>query len=362
MALFLLILAALVGGATLLIATGRWRYGFAPFSINADKMTVKRLGLLTPEDDVERVESILRSFAGGFNATITSPSPTAWVQYCDSLPALHRPFAHEGAAMGYTLRHCFRFRPAEFEERMVRPRSGFRYLYYVGLGFWWGMRNVSPRRVQELVRGLDPLHRYLCFDGYGFKTAFFDEPRDGSALERLNAFEGYARNAAYQGVGRANWFRFVGQPSALIQRLEGLGGHAADGAAGSGLAAAFVHPDRLESARRLAIEFPKSLQPHFHLGMCFGLKARSINDPQQFERFLSHEGRHVRDSVRASIKACDATEERIRRQSQPDGYRHWRASVTEWMSSNIEYPLAGVRRSAEADIAPSTSESTLAFV
>ncbi len=342
------ILAGLGVGGAWLFATGWWRAAFAPFGINARKMTVDRLGLLVPATDIGRVEAIFRSFAGGFNTMIAHRSSTAWEQYCDSVPVLFQPFAHEGAAMGYTLRHVFRYRPEGFEARLVKARPGFRYLYYVGLGFWWGMREVAPRRVQELVEGLDPLHRHLCFDGYGFKRAFFDEPRDASALRPLEEFEGYARNAAYQGVGRAYWFRFMGDAWVLLDRLRNLGDYAADGAAGAGLASAFVHPDRLESARRLAVKMPEGWQPHFHLGMCFGLKARSINDPRQFDQDMAgvHEG--VRDAVLASIRWCDRIEQQVRAEQLTDGYRQWRALVTAWMAAHIEYPLTRVRSEVEA--------------
>ena len=202
-----LIVLAIVLAAVVLVGTGWWRYGFSVFAIRTSRMTVDRLGLLVgAQDDVKRINTILKSFAGGFNAMITKPSLAACRSYCDSLPTLYSPFAEEGLAMGYTLRQLFRYDPAQFEDRVVRARPEFRYLYYVGLGFWSGMRNHTPQRLAEIVDGLDPLHGNLCYDGYGFKRAFFDYREDAEGLRQLDLLEGYARRAAYQGVGRAFYF------------------------------------------------------------------------------------------------------------------------------------------------------------
>lgn len=334
---------------------GWWRVALTPWRIRANRMTVARLGLAVPAEHEVRVNGILASFAGGFNAMLTGPADRAWEDYSDSLPSLFRPFAHEGAAMGLTPRRMFRCTPAEFERDLVQRRPDFRYLYYVGLGFWSGMRRHDPQRVVELVRGLDPLHGHLCYDGYGFKHAFFDYPKDASALRRLDGLPSYARNAAYQGVGRALFFYYVGAPDALIDRLTSLGGQAADAAAGVALAAVFVFPDRLEFAQRLAEALPPRWQASIHLGMCFGLKARSINDPEQFERDAARMGPDVAEAIHASVSACDRAEAQVRAEGGADAYRRWRGLVTEWMASCIEYPLAGVRSGSEALCRPAAT-------
>jgi hypothetical protein len=303
-------------------------------------MTVRRLRLqITDPGDIERVDSILASFATGFNQMIAMPSESAWQSYCQSQSAFLRPFAEEGAAMGYTLRRLFRYDAADFESRIVKPRPEFRYLYYVGLGFWSGMRNHRAGRVEQIVNGLDPLHSYLCYDGYGFKRAFFDYPRGADALTILNTFEGYARNAAYQGVGRALHFLFMGHTDLIIERTAALETYAADAAAGVGLAAAFVNPDHLAREFELGRRMPQEWQPHFHLGLCFGLKARSLNDLDEFDRNLALLPLATQDAIRASIRECDRIELLVRADGEPDGYRRWRERVTDWMTENIEFPL-----------------------
>ena len=330
-----------------LLVTGWWRLAFSLFALRPDRMTVKQLALaVSAPADVERVDTILGSFAGGFNAMIVAPSSSGWQHYCDSLPVLYRPFAHEGAAMGYTLRNLFHYRSGDFEERLVKRRPEFRYLYYVGLGFWSGQRNHSADRLSRIVNGLDPLHGYLCYDGYGFKHAFFDYPKEPRRLRQLNTLNGYARNAAYQGVGRAFFFLFMARPDLLVEHIRRLGEFAVDAAAGVGLAAVFVNPDRLDEARQLGMKLPSEWHDHFHLGMCFGLKARAINDWDQFERDISPLDPRIREAVYSSIRECDRVELIVRDEHNADGYRHWRERVTQWMVDNIEYPLFGIKSSA----------------
>lgn len=332
--------------AVILLSTGWWRLAFSPFRIRPDRMTVARLGLTVASDDVDRVNSILSSFAGGFNAMLTRPTWAGWLRYCDSLPVLYQPFAHEGAAMGFTPRRLFRFRPAEFEAKVVKPQPQMRYLYYVGLGFWSGMRNHKPGRLTRIVERVDPLHGFLCYDGYGFKHGFFDYPKDPDIMRKFEGFDGYARNVAYQGIGRAFWFLFMGDHDTLIERIAALGDYARDGAGGLGLAAAFVTPDRLEVALDLGEKLPVEWHEDYHLGMCFGLKARSINHAEQFERDMDRLAPGVREAVYASVRECDRIELEVRNERGEDGFRRWRGRVTRWMASHVEYPLAGLKSSS----------------
>ncbi|MFH0982487.1 MAG: DUF1702 family protein [Planctomycetota bacterium] len=330
-----------------LLATGWWRWAFLPLRIRSARMNIEQLGLTVGPADRERVQGILSSFAGGFNAMISRPTWSGWQRYCAGLPVFYRPFAHEGAAMGYTPRRLFRYRPEEFEAWVVRPRPEMRYLYYVGLGFWSAMRHHDPRRLANIIEGLDPLHGYLCYDGYGFKHGFFDYLKNPGIVRRFEVLEGYARNVAYQGLGRAFWFLFMGDHDVLLERMGALGGYARDAAGGLGLAAVFVNPDQLEVALELGKELPAEWHEDFHVGMCFGLKARSINDVEQFERDMGRLDPQVREAVFASVRECDRIELQVRAERGPDAYRNWRRRVAQWMAGHIVFPLAGLKSASE---------------
>ncbi len=341
----------LCGGLlALLVAVAGWRKtAFGLFAIRPSRMTVGRLGLeVTETEDVDRVNNVLGAFARGFNAMITKSDLCGVEASCRLQPSLYRPFAEEGVAMGYTLRQLFRFDSSSFEETVVKARPEFRYLYYVGLGFWSGMQKHSTERLMRLTYGLDPLHRYLCFDGYGFKFAFFDAPKDRAALHRLDKLPGYARNAAYQGVGRALYFRYLANPSELIKQVRKLGPYAKDAAAGIGLASVFVNPDRISKAQELAEAMPDEWRNDFHLGMCFAMKARSINDVDQFQQYMSDVDSDVSLAAFASIRECDRVELQVRADGQEDKYLRWREQVTTWLDREIQYPMAGVVKKIDA--------------
>lgn len=330
-----------------LAGTGWWRLAFRAAAIRPNQMTVRKLGLLVNSpDDAERVDAILGHFAGGFNVMLTARNDAGWRDHGRSIEPLYQPFAEEGIAMGYTLRRLFRYDAREFEAAIVKPRPEFRYLHYVGLGFWSGMRNHSAARIAKIVEGLDPLHGYLCYDGYGFKHAFFEYRKNPDVLRRLDALEGYAVSAAYQGVGRAFYFLFMSDPETLVEHIRRTGDNAVDVAAGLGLAATFVNPDRLDKARLLGKALPAAWQPHFHLGMCFALKARSISDRGFLERCVGREDSGAREAVWASIRECDRIELLIRSrlgELGAGGYPQWRRQVTDWLGEHIEYPMGGVR-------------------
>lgn len=325
-----------------LVVTGWWRLGLVVFRIKPANMTVARLGLLVGDGDVERIDTLLASFTDGFNTAISARTLASVRRRCDGRPVLYRPFAHEGLAMGYTLRRMFRYQPADFEDRIVCVRPEFRYLYYVGLGFWSGMRNHSPGRLARVVRGLDPVLSPLCYDGYGFKRAFFDYPKNPDVFSALDELEGFARNAAYQGVGRALVFRFLDRPDVLIEHVDRLGDCAPDAAAGVGLAIAFIFADQLQRARELAIRLPDHWHDHVHLGMCFGLNARAMNDAERFRRNVRIMPEPVQEAIFASVRECDRMELLVRADNKEDGYRRWRDGVREWMTGHIAYPLAEV--------------------
>ncbi|MCP4593695.1 MAG: DUF1702 family protein [bacterium] len=336
-------IALSIAGVVLLMwITGWWRVVLSPFRISASRMDMSRLGLRVSSENAGRVSGILSSFAGGFNAMITGPRWSSWQSFCDSLPMLYRPFAHEGAAMGFVPRSFLGARPEVFEDRVVKPRPEMRYLYYVGLGFWSGMRDHSPSRIARMVSGLDPLHGTLCYDGYGFKHGFFDYLRDPGVVAKFEALEGYGTNAAYQGLGRAFWFLFMDDHAALIEHISGLGDRGRDVAGGLGLAAVFVNPDRLEVARQLGMKLPAQWHDDFHLGLCFGLKARSLTDGEMFEQGLERLEQGVGEAVRAGVRECDRIELQVRADGAVDGYRRWRSLVAQWMAGHIVYPLARV--------------------
>lgn len=309
-------------------------------------MTIDALGLRVHQPDHrERVHGVLDAFTRGFNAGLCSSTVDAGLDECDRVDRFYRPFAHEGLAMSYIPRRLMRFDAVSFDRELASRRPEHGYLYHVGLGFWWGSRRAEPRRVHSAIEPLDVLHRYLCFDGYGFQQAFFSAPRDPFAL-RFFGFNRYARNAAFQGVGRALYFLLLDDPEGMIAALRRAGEHFNDVVAGLGLAAVFVHLDRFHEVIDLATRIPPAGRSSFQLGMCFGLKARALTDPALFRDVLSGWDPQARRAATAAVEACDQCEAGVRSRGMDDGYRVWRSELQSWLETHLEYPMASINETS----------------
>ncbi len=327
--------------------TGLWRFVFWPFRINVANMNARALGFrVSKPEDVERVNAICRAFAGGFNAMISQPSNKAWLEFCDSESAFYRPFAQEGAAMGYPLRQIGRFSSANFEREIVAQNPEFSYLHCVGLGFWHAMRGRGPAKLERIVGQLDPLHGMLCWDGYGFKHGFFDFGDTESYTRAFAGLEGFAARVAHQGLGRSLWFRYLNEPDALVTVIGSLKPFEADVASGVGLATAFAAFDRPTGGRDVLHRMPDAWHSDVMLGMCFGYKARALADASFFEIILEGYDPSAREAIRLSIDQCDLIESETRRLGASEGYRRWREQLATWLADHVEYPFLNVKNRA----------------
>lgn len=324
--------------------TGVWRIILWPLRIRPQKMSAERLGFRVSDGaDRNAVDGVCRAFAMGFNSMISHPSPNRWHAICDEISPMYRPFAYEGAAMGFPLRSLMRFSARVFERDIVALHSQFAYLHYVGLGFWSGMRNHDPERIERVIADLDPLLGDLCWDGYGFQHGFFDFDDTDSYTRKFGRLRGYSRHVAHQGLGRSLWFRFMGDPDGLIAAIRSLGPMAGDAAAGLGLAAVFANADRPQRGLEVVSRFPLVWHRDVQLGMCFGYKARARCDAAFFDEFLNKLDAPRARAVRAAVVRCDAIEVEVRRSVRGDGYRHWREALRDWLAESVSYPFAALR-------------------
>ena len=233
------------------------------------------------------------AFIGGYNAMLAEPSLAKVAEEGRSVAPHFQPFFFEGAAMGYLPRGYLSpgFTAATAERDLLEMDPRFRYLYYVGLGFWFGMR--YPRRPAELLRlapSIDPLYLPLCFDGFGFKTAFFDYPkRPGAAWAVLEDGPAAHRAALHQGFGRALFFvQMDDEPEFCRLRDRLAPQRRTDLETGRSLALAFTgtdHPSAI--ARHLADSRDEAQRAARLLGVTWALTAREMNDPVYFARCMS---------------------------------------------------------------------------
>ena len=278
------------------------------------------------------VAGVGRAFLGGYHAMLEARTLGAVAASGLSVASHFRPFFFEGAAMGYLPRATFT--PGTGRQRveadLLAMDARFLYLYYVGLGFWYGFRHPGrPGALEALAPHLDPFYAPLCYDGFGFKLGFFDHPKRKEAAAILARAPAHRASAIYQGFGRALFF--VCMEDATRWERE----------------RASVPAERrndLESGRSLALAFtgisqPETILHHLAgaasdeereqrlLGVTWALTAREMNDPPYFDDCLRGLPPPHQALLRRLPREC-----REARESSA-GYDDWRMKTRERVAS-----------------------------
>jgi hypothetical protein len=242
----------------------------------------------------ELVAGVGRAFLGGYRAMLEARALGELSTAGLAIEPHYRPFFFEGAAMGYLPRAYFTADAGKdrVEADLLAMDPRFRYLYYVGLGFWFGFRH--PRRpwaIEALGSHLDPFYSPLAYDGFGFKVGFFDFPERPAAREILDRAPVNRRPQIYQGFGRALFFVCM-EDEERYQRAKAAvpAEHRNDVESGRSLALAFTGLSRVGRILGHLTDASDGDELGFRLlGVAWALTAREMNDPEYFERCIAVE-------------------------------------------------------------------------
>ena len=299
---------------------------------------VRRRGFrVTNPEHRQQLEAIGCAFLQGYNLALRHRRLSTLRAELLAHPRSLRPFAFEGAAMGFGVRASLRWgaRYEQFERFIEQLGSEYLYLYYVGLGWWLHVRfRRDFSGLWRCIRHLDPCYRPLCLDGYGFKLGFFHHGKQprllGRTLEAARACVPDTGGEDFgpfvvQGWGRSLWFLYrddsEGRVRAIADLPPALQGEAW---AGWGLAAAFTQIEHPLRTIRLLPEVPPVHRGDVLLGMTFAWTAWARCDPDLFQKALRTLPPVYRGAVEGAVIACRQALERIRRESPPHPYVKWR--------------------------------------
>jgi len=278
------------------------------------------------DDGRQLVAGVGRAFLGGYHAMLAAEALLDVVSAGRSVEPHFRPFFFEGAAMGYLPRGYYTAGAGRerVEADLLAMDRRFLYLYYVGLGFWYGFRHPGrPAALESLAPHLDPFYLPLCYDGFGFKLGFFDAPKRPAAREILRRAPVNRRAEIYQGYGRALFFVCMDDESRFRrEKAEVPAEHRGDLESGRSLAFAFTglrQPERI-FAHLAAAADADELACRL-LGVTWALTAREMNDPDYFERCLA--GLHPAKRRLLSLLPQRCHEA----QSASADYAEWRANT-----------------------------------
>jgi enediyne biosynthesis protein E3 len=234
-------------------------------------------------------------------------------------------FAHEGAAMALALLDGLtpwgRTRIRAFLDGPGAPHV---YMAHIGVG--WALARLPRWRRAVLLSQLDPLLRWLAFDGYGFHEAYFRPQHYVASGEARPLPATYARRAFDQGVGRALWFIYGAEVDQIERKLASFPpALQGDLWSGVGLAATYAggaETSGLEWLRQAAGRF----LPHLAQGAAFAAKARIFA-----RNMTEHTERAARVLCGVSAAAAgaivDATNAGLVDQGPLPAYEVWRQRV-----------------------------------
>jgi hypothetical protein len=288
---------------------------------------------ITTQKHEQRVREIFTAFFGGFNAMLAGREISEARAACESFSPLLRPFAHEGAAMGYPFKAVFspKYRMQDFSDVMRSLSPDYFLMHYIGLGFWCGMvYRLWPSRVRRVADGLSPFYKYLCYDGFGFKLGLFHYLKNPGVVETFLHFNDYARQACFQGFGRSLWFLFMDAPDLIKQHIASLDRqYAGDCYSGLGLAVAFTQIDDLSSAFKLSDSVEPQYRADYFLGMMLALYTRRMTGSDYLTQCLDKLEPWQKTIALSGLQSCDERFQDVAARFSDRYYEEWRRSVTE---------------------------------
>jgi hypothetical protein len=308
----------------------RWisvRLATLPF--DAVRFDVRGFGAC-PTETRETLEGHGRAFVTGFNAALAAPTANALIDRLSDLNPEERGFGHEGAGMAWGMLETVHLIAPERWHEFIYRADRYRYLIHVGCG--WAMARLHRRR-PRLWGTLDPLLRWLAFDGWGFHEGFFRPQRTITQQRRSRRLRGYELRAFDQGLGRSLWFvagANSDEISDIIGRFENV--RHPDLWSGVGLAAAYAGGVPAEGLRAL-ISASGRYAAHARQGAAFAAKARvhagNVAPATELAVKVLCNGLSVQEAAAVTDDALAG----LARDGSARDYEQWRATITDALPS-----------------------------
>jgi hypothetical protein len=280
----------------------------------------------------QRLEQIGRCFVAGYNAAIRTADPVGVVIDLGIFADELRGFAVEGAAMGFALLDVLTPWPSRcFGRFLTGAACPHVFTAYVGAGLALARTSVH---LAWRLGPLDPLLRWLMFDGYGFHAGYFQSRDMIDRQRRVRALHGYARNVFDQGLGRAIWFAKGADIHGVATAASDFAEHRhAEVWSGIGLAAAYAGGvDAAELSALAGASGPYRV--HLGQGAAFAAKARQrAGNPAPHTELacLAFCGL----SAAAAAAITDQAVPSVGPGDRGEAYQAWRADIRRWIGVHL---------------------------
>ena len=253
---------------TLLGPVVRWVFG-----LHAEETSYGRRGFRGATREMrQRLEQIGDTFLDGYHAALRFGASRELTARLAATELELRGFAYEGAAMGLALLDSL----TPWTDRVLTfmRSEGERHIYMVHVGVGWIWARLPYFLQPHRSSGLDPLLRWLAYDGWGFHEGFFRWPKYVAGQTAPHRVQGYARRVFDQGLGRSFWFVNGGNPAWIKRTIcEMSPERQSDLWSGIGLASAYAGMVGEEILNEL-LEAAGKHRAALRQGAVFALKAR----------------------------------------------------------------------------------------
>lgn len=271
-----------------------------------------------------RLEEVGGTFLAGYHAGLEQDTPAEVAAQLETVSLELRGFAFEGAAMALAWRDTLTFgRANRVRDFLAGAGDAHAYMVHVGVGWVWAR---LPLRGRTMEARLDPLLRWLAFDGWGFHEGFFHGQEYLAGRPAPERLAGYERRVFDLGLGRSLWFVNGGNAEWIARSIADLPvARQPDLWSGIGLAATYaglVSEDDLLKLR-------EHCHPHsapLAQGSAFAAKAR-----QRAGNLTAYT--HLATGVLCGMSAleaarlCDTTLENLPANASEPAFELWRHRI-----------------------------------
>ncbi|MBM4336190.1 MAG: DUF1702 family protein [Deltaproteobacteria bacterium] len=301
------------------------------FGIDTREVEFARRGFAVREPTAAaRLEGVARTFVAGYRLALAQPEAGRLALELDRIPAERRGFAYEGAGMALELLdRVTPWRRDRLQSFLAGPGEPHTYMVLIGAGWAWARLR---RRVEPLLRSLDPVVGWLALDGYGFHEGFFHTERTVARHEQPHGLRGAALRVFDCGLGRSLWFVCCADPDAVAACVAGFPvERRADLWSGIGLACSYAGGVDDEAVERL-VRRAGAQRGAMAQGAAFAAEARlrAVIPAEHTRRAVE---RIAGSSVELAAKLCHSELARVeavpRRAGDETGFEGWRRGIRE---------------------------------
>ncbi len=215
---------------------------------------------------------------------------------------------------------------SRFDSFLTGEGKHHTYMLHVGAG--WAMARLPHlrKRMERVLRQMDPLLRWLAVDGFGFHEGYFHAPKSIRARCVPAGLIGYSRRAFDQGLGRSLWFVEGADPE-RIQRTIATFRTRRRGDLWSGVGLACGYAGGLEEPDVVRLTAAAGAHlPEFAQGVAFAAKARDLAGNSSAFTELACQAVCGVSAARAASITDDALAE-LPPGCPKSGYESWRRRI-----------------------------------